>query len=190
MKLRQKCITLLAIACIARPSDFAPKIGFFRDQLEFHSDGSAIIKLFGVKNDANRAGFEIRIEPTLDEVTDPVQCVKVYFSKTAHVPPNKAGRVPAFTSLKPPFSGISAQTIAQILNCSIAEAGLDNHTFSAKCFRPSSATAAIVAGCDPQTTRIRGRWKNDQVFFSSYVFPISQNNISNSIMTSNVKLYD
>ena len=190
MRLRQKTITLMVIACLARPSDFAPKIGFFRDQIEFHSDGSATVRFFGVKNDSDRAGFETRIEPTLDEISDPIKCIKMFFSKTAHIPPNNNGRIPAFPALKSPFNCISAQTIAQILNDSIAEAGLDTHTFSAKCFRPSAATAAIVSGCDPNTTRVRGRWKNDQVFYSNYVYPISQINVSDSIMTSNVKLYD
>ena len=47
-QLRQKSLTLLAIACIARPSDFAPSTGFYRDQIEFNKDGSATLH-FGLK---------------------------------------------------------------------------------------------------------------------------------------------
>ena len=187
-KLRQKAITLMAISCIARPSDFAPSVGFFRDQVIFNGDGSATVHFFGVKNDYDRTGFEIRIEPTEDNHINPVECIKIYFSKTANIPTNKKGRTPVFPALKPPFQGISSQSIAQILNHSIKEAGLDTKIYSAKCFRPSAATAAIVSGCEPNTTRMRGRWKNNDVFFSNYVFPISENNISNTILTSNVKL--
>ena len=187
-KLRQKAITLMVIACIARPADFAPSVGFFRDQIIFHEDGSATVHFFGIKNDSNRAGFEVRIEPTEDICIDPVECIKEYLGKTADISYNKEGRTPVFLALRPPFQGINAQSIAQILNASIKEAGLDNKVFSAKCFRPSAATAAIISGCDPNTTRLRGRWKNNDVFYSNYVFPISEANISNNILTSNVRL--
>lgn len=189
-QLRQKSITLLAIACMARPSDFAPRVGFFRDQVIFHEEGSATISFFGVKNDADRDGFEVRIEGTELSSTDPVKCLKVYFNKTAHVFSNatNTNRIPVFLSLRPPFQGINAQTVAQVLNSSIIDAGLNPQHFSAKCFRPSAATAAIVTGCDPNSTRVRGRWKNDKVFFSNYVYPVSEKNISESILYSNVKL--
>ena len=71
----------MAIACIARPSDFAPSAGFFRDPLQFNHDGSTTINFFGVKNDYNRAGFKIRIEATGDCLSDPVDCIKMYFHK-------------------------------------------------------------------------------------------------------------
>ena len=71
-QLRQKSITLLAIACMARPSDFSPRAGFFRDQIKFNCDGSATVYFFGVKNDANRAGFEIRVEKTANIFMDPI----------------------------------------------------------------------------------------------------------------------
>ena len=185
--LRQKAITLLAIACLARPSDFSPSAGFNRDQIKFNSDGSATIFFFGVKNDANRSGFEVRIEPTDNILTDPVECLKVYFKKSAPFI-NDLVKQPVFITLKPPYNGISAQTVSHILNTSIKDAGLSSSEFSAKSFRPSAATAAIVSGCDPNTTRVRGRWKNDNVFFSNYVYPTSETNISDKILTSNIEL--
>ena len=186
-QLRQKSLTLLTIACIARPSDFAPSTGFYRDQIEFNKDGSATLQFFGVKNDADRAGFEVRIEPTSNAYTDPVECLKVYFAKTHMLTPVPE-REPVFLSLNPPFKGISSQTVSQILNASIKDAGLPQNVYAAKCFRPSAATAAIVSGCDPNTTRVRGRWKNDKVFFSNYVYPVSDTNVSESILYSNVSL--
>ena len=74
-KLRQKAITLLTIASLARPSDLAPKVGFFRDRIHFNEDGSMCVYFFGVKNDANRAGFETRIESTVNPNTDPVSWI-------------------------------------------------------------------------------------------------------------------
>lgn len=185
-QLRQKSVTLLAIACLARPSDFAPDAGFFRDQIQFHNDGSATVHFFGIKNDAGRTGFEVRIEGTENAFIDPVKCLKVYFSKTTHL--SGSDRVSVFLSMKPPFKGISSQSIAQILNSSIIDAGLNPQIFTAKCFRPSAATAAVVMGCDPNTTRVRGRWKNDQVFFSNYVYPVSKTNVSEQILTSDISL--
>ena len=186
-QLRQKSLTLLALVCMARPSDFAPNAGFYRDQFQFHENGSATIHFFGVKNDANRTGFEVRIEGTENPYIDAVSCVKQYFCKTSSQV-NDQQRAPAFLSLKPPFKGISAQSIAQILNASIGEAGLNTQLFSAKCFRPSAATAAVVAGCDPNTTRVRGRWKNHQVFFANYVYPVSKVNVSQKILTSDCSI--
>ena len=187
VKLRQKAVTLLAIACMARPSDFAPKSGFFREQLKFNDDDSVTVHFFGVKNDANKAGFEVRVEQTDNIFTDPVNCLKVYINKTAQVL-HQLEKQPVFVTLKPPCQGISAQTVAHILNDSIKDAGLPPSVYTAKSFRPSAATAAIVSGCDPNTTRVRGRWKNDKVFFSNYVYPISKTNISEKILSSNVTL--
>ncbi len=62
--LRVKCITLMALTFMARPSDLAPMAEQFdpsvgtssaytltRDQVQFHSDGSMTVTLFGTKND-------------------------------------------------------------------------------------------------------------------------------------------
>ena len=93
-------------------------------------------------------------------------------------------RQPVFISLKAPFNGISSQMVAQSLNSSIIESGLNPQEFSAECFRPSAATTAVLSGCDPNTTRVRGRWKTDSAFYGNYVYPISRSNISDKIITS------
>ena len=73
-RLRLKTLTLLSLVFMARPSDFAPKgrvfivdslspesMVFNDSQVTFNEDGSMTINFFGIKNDTNRGGFEVRI---------------------------------------------------------------------------------------------------------------------------------
>ena len=60
---------------MARPSDLAPKVGFGKSQVEFH-ERDMTIKFFGVKNDQNRARFEVRIEAVENADIDPISCLK------------------------------------------------------------------------------------------------------------------
>ena len=185
-QLRQKAVTLLTIACMARPSDLAPKVGLNRSQIEFHNE-DLTIKFFGVKNDQDRAGFEVRIEPAEQAVIDPVSCLKLYMEKTQHLV--KLGQDgPVFLTLRPPYKALTAQSISNILKNSISLTNLPSDSFSAKNFRPSAATAAIRSGCDYNTVRIRGRWKTESVFLNHYVYPVSEVNISQRILESNINL--
>ena len=72
--LRLKCLTLLALSIMLRPSDVAPRSKVYNssketyedlvlsvDQLKFLSDGSAKITLFGIKNDYSREGFPVEV---------------------------------------------------------------------------------------------------------------------------------
>ena len=183
-QLRQKAITLLTIACMARPSDLAPKVGFRRSQIEFH-DTDMTVRFFGVKNDQNRAGFEVRVESVENSVIDPVSCLKMYMDKTQELAGSDG---PVFMTLKPPYKGLAAQSISNILKNSIELTKLQPDMFTAKNVRPSAATAAIVSGCDHNTVRIRGRWKTESVFLNHYVYPVSKVNISKKILESNVTL--
>ena len=104
--------------------------------------------------------------------TDPLSCLSTYFNKTSQLVQHLE-KQPVFPTLNPPFRGISAQTVAQILNNSIKDAGLPVGVYSAKSFRPSSATAAVVTGCDLNSARIRDRWKDyTTFFFANYVYPV------------------
>ena len=181
-RLRQKSIGLLAIACMARPSDFAPETGFKRDQIMFNSDGSVTILFFGVKNDSSRLGFEVRVESDPNPVRDPVSCLKTYFSRT--FPTDNS----VFVSLSNPQTGLSTASIAKIMKTCIVQAGLPPDTYTARCFRPSAATGAILSGCNPETTRLRGRWKENTTFSNRYIYPISNENITEKILSSNVNV--
>ena len=48
-RLRQKAITLFALSAMCGPSDIAPKVGFYRDQIEFTADGKMKVTFFGIK---------------------------------------------------------------------------------------------------------------------------------------------
>lgn len=185
-KLRQKAITLMTIATMARPSDIAPIVGLSRDQITFNDDNSATILFFGTKTDHARQGFEVRIEGTGDELSDPIRCLQCYCERTA-VAAQGVDNV-LFLTLTKPFKALSSRGVACVLNESITDAGLSRELFSAKSFRPSAATAAVLTGCDPNVTRLRGRWKNETVFYNNYVYPISEVNISEKMLKSSVVL--
>lgn len=175
--LRLKAITLLALSLMLRPSDIAPKGQVFNsfsgetsnfilttDMLSFSDDG-VLITLMAIKNDSNRDGFEIFLPSIQMSKLDPVQTLKDYIERSE--PFRSDGAV--FLSLKKPFNAISASSVAKILECSIARAGLSGQGFSAKSFRPTGATRAIDAGIDPNIVQKMGRWKCTEVFRNHYV---------------------
>lgn len=182
-RLRQKCIALLCLTAMCRPSDISPQTGFLRKQIQFNDDGSATIMFFGIKNDADRKGFEIRLAPTADPITDPINCLKTYIDRTT----NNAGyddlERPVFLSLTPPYKAIGAGSVAQILTKTLRDAGFAGK-YTARSFRAAGASAAVSSGCDPDTTRQIGRWKSRDVFFEHYVYPKS-GTITESIVNHN-----
>ena len=48
-RLRQKAITSFALSAMCRPSDIAPNVGFYRDQIEFTAYGKMKVTFFGIK---------------------------------------------------------------------------------------------------------------------------------------------
>ena len=104
-KLRQKCIALLCLTAMCRPSDIAPNIGFLRKQIQFNSDKSA------VKNDTNRKGFEIRLTAATEKLVDPVESLRCYLQPTNDL--NKeCGNGPVFRSLTSQSERIGPSTVA------------------------------------------------------------------------------
>ena len=106
-----------------RPSDIAPKavifnpesgtkhkVIFARDQIQFHNDGSAIVKLFGIKNDGDRAGFEVLVPNHEEPKLDPVKTVHDYVVRTLSQDNNAV-----FVSLNNPHTALNASTISNAL---------------------------------------------------------------------------
>ncbi|GFN85015.1 hypothetical protein PoB_001152100 [Plakobranchus ocellatus] len=67
---------------MCRPSDLAPRVGLFRNQVLFKPNGCLVVQFFGTKNDSDRHGFEVRIDPSSNPLTDPVSCLREYIEKT------------------------------------------------------------------------------------------------------------
>ncbi|GFN95918.1 reverse transcriptase/ribonuclease h/methyltransferase [Plakobranchus ocellatus] len=179
-RLRQKAVTLLALTAMCRPSDLAPRTGFMRDQIRFNDDGSMTVLFYGIKNDTDRHGFEVRIGRSECALTDPVLCLKDYIRRTNQNITARQNK-PVFITLLPPFKALSAQSVGTILRQSIADAGLDE-SFTPRCFRPTGATAAVVGGVEPPVARSLGRWKSEEVFASRYVYPLSTKSATDSIL--------
>ena len=178
--LRLKCICLLALVFMARPSDFAPKAELF-DPISFESDQAVLtindvqfldngmsVTFHGIKNDYVRDGFKVVI-PGLDSgdaKIDPIPALQVYISKT-HVMRACTESKPLFLTLRKPYKKLDSSSVANVLNESIARAGLKG--FSAKCFRPTGASKAISMGLNSDTARHIGRWKCAETFEKHYV---------------------
>ena len=179
-KLRMKCIALLALAFMLRPSDIAPKsvkynldtntterFLFTTDAVHFPENGGVSLKFLGTKNDTNRDGFSVSIPPASNAVLDPASALQCYILRSSHLRPTHSN--PVFISLKSPYKALSAASIAKDLNTVIKDSGLDTTVYSAKSFRPTGATRAIEQGIDPDKVRRLGRWKTQTVFFEHYV---------------------
>lgn len=183
-QLRMKAITLLSLFFMSRPSDLAPngvmfdpetlsvsKLQFTRNQIKFLDDGSMSVTFHGIKNDTDRSGFVCQIPPATESVLDPVSCLSRYLAVTDSLCQQE--QKPVFISLRKPYGALSSSAITSILNNVIKEAGLSSQGYSAKCFRPTGATAAVYTNwytnCDPETAMQTGRWKTRSVFFEHYV---------------------
>ena len=141
---------------------------FSTDQLTFHDDGSLSVVFFGTKTDSTREGFVVKIPPGGIPQLDPIVATKCYINRTENL---RASTNAVFITLNTPFKPIKARTIATILAEAITLAGLGNQGYTAKSFRPTGATAAVKAGCLPETAMQIGRWKTREVFFNRYAYP-------------------
>lgn len=200
--LRLKCVTLLALSFMARPSDLAPRgetfdftdghctsLLFTRNQVKFHDDGSLTIVFFGIKNDASRTGFEVRIPGNPDVKIDPVRCLQCYLCETENY--CLQGNTNAvFISLKGPYAGIKADTIANVLKKAINLAGLDGQGFTPRCFRATGATVAVQSGIKPESAMQIGRWKSSEVFYNRYVYPMAPKGYTEDISRFQGVSYD
>ena len=181
-QLRLKCITLLALYFMLRPSDISPKAMFVADgsaqqfvfstdNIVFLDDGSLCVTFHGIKNDYHRDGFTITMPPASCPKLDAGLALKCYINRTATKRLlSKSSCV--FLSLVSPFQGLSSTGIASVLQDAIGLAGLGGQGFSAKSFRPTAATQAVASGCDTNIARQIGRWKSHSVFEEHYVHTI------------------
>ena len=137
------------------------------DDVQFHEDGSITVTFWGIKNDTNRQGFSVTVPKNANQVMDISEVLQLYINKTETCRSVVPGK-PLFISLNNPYKGIAADTVGNILETSIHQAGLEGYT--AKSFRPTAATRAVEIGVLPETAMQIGRWKTKEVFFNHYVY--------------------
>ncbi len=132
------------------------------DHLQFKTD-SVVVTLFGIKNNSDHSGFVVDI-PRGDNLSlDPVHALEVYVKRTAQLRPKDDRTV--FLTLTSPYSVISSQSVANILNDCIKAAGLGGLGYSAKYFRPAAASASLDFGLIPESAMIIDHWKIKEVCF-------------------------
>ena len=146
--------------------------------MDFNADGSCTLRLFGIKNDAQRTGFEIIVRPHTDAKLDPVRTLRDYITATSAVRPENNA---VLVTLRSPCRAIDASTVSRILDDSIAAAGLGGKGFSSKSFRPTGATSAVDSNIPAETIMKVGRWKTQTVFMNHYVHSKPPTNMTDSI---------
>jgi len=167
-ELRLKAITLLALTVMLRPSDIARKSKnynsqtgqlerhlFTAHQITFREDGSAGIAFHGIKNDTLRSSFDFHLPGDANVLLDPVSAIRTYITRTDSQRPYP--EAPGFIALQPRFRALKARSVANIMEDAIRLAGLGNHGYSAKDFRPTGATAAIESGTNPDIVMKTGQ---------------------------------
>lgn len=181
-ELRLKAMCLLAIAFMLRPSDIAPRgvhetessyenMIFSINQVHFKDNGNLVIIFHGIKNDAEREGFTVEIPKCPEEAIDHVAALRSYIQHTSQLRDQVPGQ-PVFLTLrkeKNVYKALSSSGVGKVLSEAITLAGLHGQGYSAKSFRPTGATAAVAAGCDPNVARQIGRWRSQEVFEEHYV---------------------
>ena len=94
--LRMKTFTLLVLCVMLRPLDVAPKaqvwnkdqekwvnLGFTRDKIEFLENGAMSVYFHGTKNDYDRDGAQVFIQPSGEQKLCPVKAMQSYLHRTA-----------------------------------------------------------------------------------------------------------
>ena len=139
------------------------------DQLQFQADGTLQVTFLGVKNDAQRTGFQVSLPPNPNQAADPVNALRVYLDRTDSL--RCTVSKPVFLSLVRPHAALSAGSVSTVLQEAIhfaEEFGLSRgHT--PKDFRPTGATRAVQLGFDTDDVQRLGRWKTRSVFLDHYV---------------------
>jgi len=164
-----------------RPSDIAPnakalnpvtlateQLVFSANQVVFEDNGHLTVRFHGIKNDYARDGFTVSVPPASDKKVDPVAALHIYMKRTEDIRKSVLNQ-PVFLSLQRPYKALAAKSISGLLNSAIDLAGLGKKGYSAKCFRPTGATAAVDSGLGPDKARHIGRWASAEVFEKHYV---------------------
>ena len=163
--LRLKCVVLMALYYMARPSDLAPRGEIFdpssdsyvscaltTDQVKFLDNGGCEVIFHGIKNDTDRSGFVCTIPSHDDPLLNLQDCLKCYIKRSR---PVSCTNLPLFLHLRQPV-GLKSASIAGILKKGLILAGLSD--FQPRDFRPTAATKAVQAGenVDCYTTSFLG----------------------------------
>ena len=186
-----KAVTLLALTIMLRPSDIAPRSVhilqqgivnsnvFTHDKVFFMEQGM-VLYLHSVKNDYSRDGFRVCVNLASDPVICPVRTLEDYLERTSGAGP----KGPVFVSLKDVYKPVTVTVISGILNKAIKLAGLDSKVYSAKNFRPTSATAAVELGLEPDQVGAIGRWHWQETFEHHYVHALPDKAFRDKVLTS------
>ena len=110
------------------------------------------VTFFGIKNDAQREGFEVILPKSNVVKTDPVQTLADLHRENTGT---QRSRWPCIS----PYNTVDSSTVSRILEGAFILAGLSTEEFSAKSFRPTGATTAIAQNLNPEIVRKGSRLK-------------------------------
>ena len=116
--------------------------------------------------------------------SDPVICLvrtlEDYLERTS----GAGHKSHVFVSLKDVYKLVTVTVILGILNKVIKLAGLDSKVYSAKSFRPMSATAAVESGLELDQVRAIDRWQCQETFEHHYVHALPDKAFTDRVLAS------
>lgn len=114
-------------------------------------------------NDSNRQGFEINVPRNSNNPRcDPVESLQFCIARTDKFISDCCNAL--FLTLCALLQAVSADTIGNIFKESIRLAGL--HRFTARAFKPTGVTIAVIMGMLSETVMKIGRWKTQDVYLN------------------------
>lgn len=174
---RDKALSLLAAAAVARPSDLERV-----RHVDFSASG-VVIRILDAKNSVGWAP-PIRVDFLPRDLRDccAARSLGLYINDTQLM---RAGRDILFLALQPGKDGvyeaINAKTIAKRIHGIMIAAGVDP-SFTANSIRHAAVSHAVDGGATLDAVQQHGRWRSDSVFRQHYLRAAPTSAVSSLIL--------
>jgi len=179
--LRAKALSLVMLACQARPSDLER---LDCDTLK-EEEHRLVVYVWRAKNGGSGYQHEPFAVPLLSEGDSsicPGRALRDYVARMAphSVQTTDSSSVrPVFLSLARPFKGLTADRISAIIRGVLENAGAPKSTYS---IRKQATTLALDRGLPEHLVQANGRWARRETMHAHYVRPTDASVVGRSIL--------
>lgn len=176
-EVRDKALSLLAAAALARPSDLE------RVQAVDFTKTEAVIHIYRAKNATGWAPpVRIAFLPREMRSCCAARALGTYIYDTQSM---RAGRNILFLALQPSkdglYAAVTAKTIGKRIQHVMKEAGVDPR-FTPNSIRHAAASHAVEGGVAPDAVQEHGRWRSGSVFRHHYLRAAPHSTVSAAIL--------
>jgi site-specific recombinase XerD len=177
-RIRDKALSLLAAAAVARASDLE------RIRAVDFSDTGVVLHIYRAKNSVAWAQpINIGFLPPGLERCCAARALSDYIDATDTM---RAGRSTLFLTLQPgkdgQYSAINAKSIAKRIQSVMLAAGVDP-AFRPNSIRHAAVSHAVDAGASLEAVQLHGRWRSNSVFVQHYLRATPITTVSTDILT-------